>query len=67
MTQEAFKTLRSFVISKDLAKGNQKYIATYDLMRFMRQAHNKNLRVAFYAYREKTAGHKTYKENPKLK
>jgi hypothetical protein len=33
----------------------------------MRQAHIKNLRAAFYAYREKTAGYKTYKENPKLK
>jgi len=67
MTQDAFKTIKSFVISKDLAKGNQKYIATYDLIRFMRQAHIKNLRAAFYAYREKTAGYKTYKENPKLK
>ena len=61
MTQEALKTLKSFVKSKDLAKGNQKYIATYDLMRFMRQSHIKNLRAEFYAYKEKTAGTITYK------
>lgn len=53
---DAFKTIKTFAISKNLAYGNDKYVSTHDMMRMVRQAYFKKLSMAFQRYKSNVSG-----------